>query len=50
MNEDERMKSKEDLELLCQIKEYENKIFQERYNAINVRFKGKVDFDYFHEN
>lgn len=37
------------LDLLRQLRQYEEKTFESRYDAINFRFGGRVDFDHFTE-
>ena len=44
-----KKKSEESVDLLLQVKQYERDLFLSRYDMINYRFKGRVDFTYFKE-
>ena len=44
-----KKKSEESADLLLQVKQYERDLFLSRYDMINYRFKGRVDFTYFKE-
>ena len=35
------------LNLMEKVKDFEDRQFDKRYNAINFRYKGKVDFDWY---
>lgn len=41
---EERARSGEDVELLLQVREYERSLFLSRYDQINFRFRGRVQF------
>ena len=42
-------KADEEVDLLKQIKQYEHGLFLSRYDQINFRFKGRVEFKNFRE-
>lgn len=46
-SEENKEKTKNMLDLLNAIRVYEDNTFEKRYEAINFRYKGKVDFNFF---
>lgn len=37
------------MDLFSEIREYEDETFEKRYDTINFRYKGRVDFNFFTE-